>query len=191
MQTAILNDSIDWLDVSGKIANRLKRTFYWLEWDDLVGTASLAVGLANNKYDDNKSPDKNRLAYLYSKGFYLSIDILRSIKEVFRTRRNFAIFNENSLRDITKSQDTDDAGLDCLKEIEIPQEYLCPKNCEDLLSGLTERQKTVLRLKYDRGFSFIKIAECLNMSNAWACKIHQNALIKLRELRADLKDYYE
>ena len=62
MQTAILNDSIDWLDVSGKIANRLKRTFYWLEWDDLVGTASLAVGLANNKYDDNKSPDKNRLA---------------------------------------------------------------------------------------------------------------------------------
>jgi len=190
MQT-VLNDSIDWLDVSGKIATRLKKTFPWLERDDLIGTASLAVEYANNKYDDNKSHDKNRLAYLYSKGFYLSIDILRSIKEVFRTRRNFEIFNESSLRDITKSQDTDDAGLDCLKEVEIPQEYLYPKNCEDLLSGLTEKQKIILRLKYDRGFSFMKIAKHLHMSNAWACQIHQNALIKLRELRADLKDYYE
>jgi DNA-directed RNA polymerase specialized sigma24 family protein len=184
------NNTIDWLDVSRKIATRLKKTFPWLEWDDLVGTASLAVEEANNKYDENRSHDKNKLPYLYSKGYYLSIDILRATKAVFRTRRNFAIYNETTLRNFTKSQ-KDKIGLSCLKEIGIPQEHSRPKDCEDLLSGLTERQKAILRLKYNRGFSFIKIAEYLNMSNAWACKIHQDALIKLRDLRSDLKDYYE
>lgn len=178
MQTAILNDTIDWLDVSRKIAARLKKTFPWLEWDDLVGTASLAVEQANNRYDENKS-HKNRLAYLYSKGYFLSIDRLREIKAVSRTRSDFVIFNE-----------TDDAA-GCLKKIGIPQEHSYPKNCEDLLCGLTEKQKTILRLKYDRSFSFKQIAEYLHMDTVWIFRLHQKALLRLRDLRADLKDFYE
>jgi len=181
------NDEIDWIGISERIACRLKKTFTWLEWDELVGTATLAVVKANNKYDPSRNHDNNRIAYLYMKGYYLSIDILRESKRVLRSyqKRDHVILNETHLYYLMNLQNSEDA-LEQLKEISVPQEYLYPRACEDLLEGLTEREKDVMRMRYDKEYTFKQIGECLKISDCWAFRIHQNALKCLRKLRSDL-----
>ena len=183
----IENDTIDWLGVSGRIASRLKKTFTWLEWDDLVGTATLAVVKANDKYDQDKSYGDNRIAYLYMKGYYLSIDILRETKVIFRTPRAFIVFNETHLRFLMDSAYHASVISERLEQTGVPQECVSPKIHEDLLSGLTERKKAIVRLRCE-DYTFVEIGKRLSLSDCCAFKLYKQAIEELKELRADLKE---
>ena len=176
-------DTLDWLNLSGRIASRLKRTFPWVEWNELLSAAAIAAEQANSRYDETKAPNKNRVAYIHFKGYYLSIDILRSTKVVKRTARDFIIFNESDLKDTSKT------GLESLEEVAITQERATP-NCDDLLTGLTGQQKTLMKLKYEDDYTFEELGEFFGISNVSAFRRHRKALKKLRGLRGNLVDCY-
>jgi len=159
-----------WVDLAKRIARRLRRWFPWIQWDDLFSVASLGAGRANDLYDPAKSGSGNRVGFILRKGFYLSIDIMRHSRMVFKVQ-DTPLARQVRLDDRT------------MPECRIGQEYARPVSCYDLLAGLSAQDKVILLLYYDHSFQVDEIAEYFNLSPSGISYWKRLALEKLKRLR--------
>jgi len=174
---------LDWLLIGKHIAARLARKWPCIEWSELMGVAMLGAARANDQYE-HKHPGSSRIAWIYTKGYYLAIDDLRVNHGALRGRQG----NKPQPKTILGSsfRDADDepipfAANECLG---VPQEQYVPTGCGEWLRGLTDRERHIFLLQFDEGLGYAEIGAVVGLSASRICQIIAVARKKLKVMRA-------
>lgn len=179
---------IDWLKLAKQIAGTLRKTYSWIEFDELVSLASYALMEAYEKFDKTKMKEKDITAWLFKKGRWKTIDLLRANDYTDRhkfTRHKYVrgiIFNECWLTDKMQLA-SGEAPLTRIKEIAIKHNPYKPASCYDLLQGLNKREKVICLLYFDEEWTMSEIAKVFFVTESMVSHWRSEALTRLRKLR--------
>jgi RNA polymerase sigma factor (sigma-70 family) len=162
------------LEIGRSVAHRLNNVYSWIEFNELVGVAVLAVVRANKLYDPSRSD--SRRAYMYSKGYRLSIDDLRKNHDVHKAGRvsTVQVISESSLK-------SEDVGL--IRNMSYIQPIFT--DCGEWLRDLKPRDQVILKSRYEKGLSWREIGDSLGVTKSLISKLKTGALAELKKTRQE------
>jgi len=159
----------DWLRIQSGIARRLKRSYPWIEWDDLHGAAGLGLVQADRRYRKVKDTRGDRSSWVFFEGSLLAINELRACRDLLDKRARVSREKRGAPKIYTLSALATFSGLpqneiymlehDKHARIAVDQEYFTPPSCHVLLKDLPTRLKVILLLRFDEGWNTREISE--------------------------------
>ena len=162
--------TLKYLPLADVIADRLRRTYHWMEWQDLKSYAHHAIMLALQKYDPKRKKDSNIKSYIVWKSTYIAIDEMR--KDLVVARANSTKAQKRPIPLIDEPLD------DCDNYKHVDQ--------ADLLSNLLRRLKhtdqQLLMMYYTDNLTFKQIAKMRGVSESAVCLRHTWIIKKLRAI---------
>jgi len=157
------------LALVGRIANRLRRWYSWLEKDDLRSYAYLGLALAARRYDSRRAvPFAN---FAFRKALFLAIDQMRKDRLVTRSDSR-AVGPTEPL-----PAETPDPRW------RQPQDRMELRDfCNAMLARLPAPQRRLLIMYYGQQMTFREIGQVFGISEAAVCLRHKAAIQKLRRI---------
>jgi RNA polymerase sigma factor (sigma-70 family) len=166
--------------LSQQIARSLKRSYPWVEMDDLEGYAFLGVALAARCYHAELGvPFRN---YAGRKGMYLAVDEMRHA----RILRHASAGKSPRFVGLN-AVDTDGVSIGALEaaspDTDRDMARLEAKDTLAFLMGqLVPRDRRLLLMHYADGLNFREVGVVMGLSESGVCLRHKSVLAKLRHL---------
>jgi len=168
---------IDWLKITNRIINKLKKQFTFIPVDEIEASAFVGVAIANSVFDSSKNNDIE--SWLYFTGCKRTIDDLRHRKLIDRAN---AVKTGKEISESDISGDTDWSIFDLDRH---STDAICDFERKDfwkeVIKSLSKIEKKSIILHYKENKQIKQIAVLLELTEGRISQIIKEALLKIKK----------